>query len=76
MQARGIQKRDVSKACPSNSRGEYPNCVCDSGEQFNEVHNICPAKSLGSLSGSCPDDSTGKFRTIKMYKKLDCSKLN
>lgn len=60
VQARGIVKRDVHRPCPSNSRGDYPNCVCDSGAQFNEIHNICPGKSLESLAGSCPDDSTGE----------------
>lgn len=59
VQARNIAKRDAYKSCPSNGHGEYPNCVCESGSQFNEVHNICPAKSLESLAGSCPDDSTG-----------------
>lgn len=60
VQARGIAKRDVHRSCPTNARGEYPNCVCESGSQFNEIHNICPAKPLESLAGSCPDDSSGK----------------
>lgn len=61
VQARDIVKRDVHRLCPSNSRGEYPNCVCDSGTEFNEVHSICPGQPLESLAGSCPDDSSGEI---------------
>lgn len=64
VQARDIGKRESSIPCPSNSRGEYPNCVCESGEQFNAIHSICPAKSLESLAGSCPDDSTGTQKAL------------
>lgn len=60
MQSRDIVKRDANKLCPSNSHGDYPNCVCESGQEFNEVHHICPGKPLESLAGSCPDDSTGE----------------
>lgn len=63
--ARDIVKRDAHKSCPTNSHGEYPNCVCESGSQFNEIHNICPGKSLESLAGSCPDDSTGEYKKPK-----------
>lgn len=59
--ARNIVKRDAYKSCPVNSQGEYPNCVCATGSQYNEIHNICPAKSLESLAGSCPDDSSGEY---------------
>lgn len=60
--SRGIVKRDVyGKSCPVNSHGDYPSCVCESGSQYNEIHNICPAKSLESLAGSCPDDSSGEY---------------
>lgn len=61
VQARGIVKRDIEKTCPPSSSGEYPNCVCESGAQFNEIHNVCPPRSLESLAGSCPDDSTGEI---------------
>lgn len=56
-----IGKRDVDKVCPSGSSGIYPQCVCDNGSQFNQVHDICPPQELESLSGSCPNDSTGIF---------------
>lgn len=61
MQARRITKRDIVKSCPPNTSGEYPQCVCENGAQFNEIHNICPPRSLESLGGSCPDDSTGEL---------------
>lgn len=59
--SRNIVKRDAYRSCPVNSRGDYPNCACESGSQYNEIHNICPAKSLESLAGSCPDDSSGEY---------------
>lgn len=57
--ARQIEKRDVNKVCTSGSSGDYPNCVCENGSQFNRVHNVCPPRPLESLTGSCPDESTG-----------------
>lgn len=57
--ARVVEKRDVDKVCPVGSTGVYPNCVCENGSQFNQVHNECPTRSLESLAGSCPSDSTG-----------------
>jgi len=59
--ARIIGKAGEDKVCPFNSSGDYPNCVCESGSQFNPIHNVCPPKSLESFAGSCPDNSTGVY---------------
>lgn len=63
--ARGLLKRDVeNRVCPVGSSGSYPSCVCENGSQFNEVHNECPPRSLESLAGSCPRDSSGLVMTL------------
>lgn len=58
--AHEIETPNAEQYCPWNSYGEFPNCICTSGEPFNEIYNICPTQLLDSLGGSCPYDSTGK----------------
>lgn len=77
VQARRITKRDLVKSCPPNTSGEYPHCVCENGAQFNEIHNICPPRSLESLGGSCPDDSTGELGSLtSLYQCLNNVEFN
>lgn len=70
--ARGIGKKDDEKVCPFNSSGDYPNCICNSGSQFNRVHDICPPESLESYAGSCPDNSTGKVQIQRVNSTFYC----
>lgn len=74
--ARSITNADEDKVCPFNSQGVFPDCSCESGSQFNPIHNVCPPKSLESFAGSCPDNSTGWLLTNKQTNKHVASILD
>lgn len=42
--------------------GSHPNCVCQNGVDYNEIHNECPPIQLEDLAGpTCPKEASGHF---------------